>query len=724
MDPQHRLLLEVVWEALEDALIPPDRLAGTAAGVFVGMCNYDYAQLAALAEGADGYAGIGGAPSIAAGRIAYLLGLTGPAMVVDTACSSSLAAVHLAVQALRTGECSLALAGGVNLAVGNGTTTALEQLHMLSPDGRCKAFDADADGFVRGEGCGVVVLKRLVDAEAAGDRMLGVIRGSALNQDGRSAGLTAPNGPAQEAVIRAALMNAGLAPAEIDYIEAHGTGTALGDPIEMHALKAVFAGRERPLLVGSVKSNIGHAEAAAGIAGLIKAVLMLRHQRVPASLNYRHLNPHIDLAGVPIAVPTALREADLTRIGVSSFGFSGTNAHVVLERAPPETATVTADAPHHNVPHQLLISARTPEALRTLIDRYRALLDDGVAFADLCHSAAVGRARLPWWVCVDHPDRLAAAQPSEAAPPELPAADRASHRPAALPVPAPRLLGGAARSRHADGASRTPQAAIRCWAPGCARRWRSGNTRRYSPPPARRGLPITSLVNDKVVMPAAGLIEMLLAALPAGEPLELGNIAFRQILVPDERPIVQTIVDPATRTLRILAAEDSEDAVFSTIAEASWQPAGIVPPVPRDEMRAAAALGTGTPANSMPTLPMPAFPMAPLSAVLRSLSSRAATGIAIADLPPKPTGPSRLDPRVLDAAWQSLAAALPTDGAGALVPAGLGSRWSGWAFRRPAPSSICARPIGPMSPCSTSMAAWSRGARACFWRRPSPSLRR
>ncbi|MBN8898599.1 MAG: type I polyketide synthase, partial [Rhodospirillales bacterium] len=277
MDPQHRLVLEVAWEALEDALIPADRLAGTAAGVFLGMCNYDYAQIAAAAEGADGYAGTGGAPSIAAGRISYLLGLTGPALVVDTACSSSLVAVHLAVQALRRGECALALAGGVNLTLGPGTTTALERLSMLSPDGHCKAFDARADGFVRGEGCGMVVLKRLSDAAASGDRVLAVIRGSAVNQDGRSAGLTAPNGPAQEAVIRAALADGGLAPDAVDVIEAHGTGTALGDPIEMHALASVFGGRERALLVGSVKTNIGHAEAAAGVAGLVKAVLMLRH---------------------------------------------------------------------------------------------------------------------------------------------------------------------------------------------------------------------------------------------------------------------------------------------------------------------------------------------------------------------------------------------------------------------------------------------------------------
>ena len=334
MDPQQRLMLEVAWEALEVAGIAADGLEGSRSGVYLGCCTADYARLGDPDEAAaDGYAATGGAPGVAAGRVAYTLGLTGPAMVVDTACSSSLVALHLAVQALRAGECSLALAGGVNLTLLPQGAATLERLHMLSPDGHCKAFDAAADGFVRGEGCGIVVLKLLSEARAAGDRVLAVIRGSAVNQDGRSAGLTAPNGPAQEAVIRAALANAGLQPDAVDYIEAHGTGTALGDPIEMHALAAVFGGRRRDLPVGSVKTNIGHAEAAAGIAGLIKAVLMLRHQAIPASLHFRRLNPHIDLGGVPITVPAGLTPRALRYAGVSSFGFSGTNAHVVLERA-------------------------------------------------------------------------------------------------------------------------------------------------------------------------------------------------------------------------------------------------------------------------------------------------------------------------------------------------------------------------------------------------------
>ncbi len=422
MDPQQRLVLEVAWEALEHAGIACDRLDGTLGGVYLGCCTADYARLSDPdSAAADGYAATGGAPGVAAGRLAYTLGLNGPALVVDTACSSSLTAVHLAVQALRAGECTLALAGGVNLTLLPQGAATLDRLHMLSPNGRCSAFDAEADGFVRGEGCGVLVLKLLSEAAASGDRVLAVIRGTAVNQDGRSAGLTAPNGPAQEAVIRAALANAGMSADAVDYVEAHGTGTALGDPIEMHALASVFAGRSRQLLVGSVKTNIGHAEAAAGIAGLIKAVLMLRHQAVPASLHFRRMNPHIDLRGVPVAVPTRLTPLPLGCVGVSSFGFSGTNAHVVLERAAGAVAWPDVGQRQSGAAgvDRLIISARSPEALNELVARYRSLLDTGVPFGDLCHSAATGRARLPWWVCVDSPADLADAEASDAPPPDI-----------------------------------------------------------------------------------------------------------------------------------------------------------------------------------------------------------------------------------------------------------------------------------------------------------------
>ena len=259
-------------------------------------------------------------------------------MAVDTACSSSLVAVHLACQSLRSGESDLALAGGVNLLLLPGDDVALSRARMLSPDGRCKTFDAAADGYVRGEGCGMVVLRRLSDALGAGDEVLAVIRGSAVNQDGRSSGLTVPNGRAQEAVVRRALEVAGVDPADVGYVEAHGTGTPLGDPIELRALGRVLGPGRRPdcpLVVGSVKTNIGHLEAAAGIAGLIKAVLAVHHGRIPAHLNFTDPNPHVPWDELPVVIPTEAMAWPGRRVaGVSSFGFSGTNAHVVLEAAP------------------------------------------------------------------------------------------------------------------------------------------------------------------------------------------------------------------------------------------------------------------------------------------------------------------------------------------------------------------------------------------------------
>jgi acyl transferase domain-containing protein len=416
MDPQHRLLLELAWSALEDAALRPDGLAGSPTGVFLGINGGDH-LLATLAspERLGTHALAGAVGSVGAGRIAYALGLTGPAMVVDTACSSSLVAVHLAVQALRRGECGQALAGGVHLMLAPNVSVALSRARMMAPDGRCKAFDAAADGFGQGEGGGMVVLKRLADALAAGDRVLAVIAGSALNQDGRSAGITAPNQRAQEAVIRAALADADLAAEAVDTIEAHGTGTRLGDPLELHALASVFRSRTRPLTVGSIKTNIGHTAAAAGVAGLIKTVLMLRHQAVPPTVHFRRINPHVTLDGTPIAVPTDLTRRSLTYAGVSSFGFSGTNAHVVLRRPP-----ATADPVGGHTPPGLLISARTPEALGALIARYRAALSQGLAFADACHTAWRGRARLGWWVWVTDADQLDVTEPREGPIPELP----------------------------------------------------------------------------------------------------------------------------------------------------------------------------------------------------------------------------------------------------------------------------------------------------------------
>ena len=298
MDPQQRLLLEVSWEALENAFIPPQSLAGTRTGVFVGISSYDYSRLQFDdPEMIDAYAGTGNAHSIAANRLSYIYDLRGPSMAVDTACSSSLVATHLACQSLRNGESDLALAGGVNLILTPELTITFSQARMLSPDGHCKTFDANADGYVRGEGCGVIVLKRLADALRDGDHILALIRGSAVNQDGRSNGLTAPNGLAQQEVIRYALAEAGVAPQQIGYVEAHGTGTPLGDPIEISSLRAVLDDGESNgrVLVGSVKTNIGHLESAAGIAGLIKSVLALQNEAIPPHLHLKEVNPYLSL---------------------------------------------------------------------------------------------------------------------------------------------------------------------------------------------------------------------------------------------------------------------------------------------------------------------------------------------------------------------------------------------------------------------------------------------
>ncbi len=415
LDPQQRLLLEVAWEALEDAGYPPDRLIGSLTGVFVGISGGDYGQMLLAGDRAelDMYFATGNAHSLAAGRLSYVLGLQGPSLAVDTSCSSSLVAVHLALQSLRRNECRLALAGGVNLILTPEATIAMSRAHMMSADGRCKAFDASADGFVRAEGCGLVALKRLSDALADGDRVLAVIHGSAVNQDGRSNGLTAPNGPAQESVIRQALADAGVNGGDIGYVEAHGTGTSLGDPIEAGALGAALgAGRppERPLWIGSVKSNFGHAESAAGIAGLIKVILMLQHQSIAPSLHLNRPNPYIPWDALPLKVPVALTPWSDTAprlAGVSSFGFSGTNAHVIVAEAPAPEAL-----PRHGARplHLLALSARDPQALRETAATYARHLADHpeIALPDLAHTANAGR--MHW----SHRLALTAATPDQA----------------------------------------------------------------------------------------------------------------------------------------------------------------------------------------------------------------------------------------------------------------------------------------------------------------------
>jgi acyl transferase domain-containing protein/NADPH:quinone reductase-like Zn-dependent oxidoreductase/NAD(P)-dependent dehydrogenase (short-subunit alcohol dehydrogenase family)/acyl carrier protein len=406
MDPQQRLLLEVSWEALENAGQVPDRLVNSRTGVFIGSSNNDYLRLQMnLGDltSIDAYTGTGSAASVSSGRLSYILGLQGPNMAVDTACSSSLVAVHLGCQSLRTKECDLALAGGVNLILSPESSIYFSKLRALSGDGRCKTFDAAANGYVQGEGCGVVVLKRLSDAEADGDGILAVIRGSAVNHDGRSSGLTVPNGLAQQAVIREALAAAGVEPAQVGCVEAHGTGTPLGDPIEIQALAAVMGkGRQegRKLAVGSVKTNIGHLEAAAGIAGLIKMVLALEHKEIPPHLHANELNPHIPWEEIPASVQTELTpwlsQGERRFAGVSAFGFSGTNAHVVLEEAPAVQTAHQEDEAKPDRPYLLPLSARSPGALEAMAATYKNFLSGGGSSAagslhDTCYTASVRR---------------------------------------------------------------------------------------------------------------------------------------------------------------------------------------------------------------------------------------------------------------------------------------------------------------------------------------------
>lgn len=380
MDPQQHLLLEVCWESLEHANIIPEALAGSRTGVFIGICNQDFSLLSMSRDKTDidAYMTTGMAHSVASGRLSYTLGLEGPCVAIDTACSSSLVSVHLACQSLRNLECDLAITGGVNLTLTPETSIDFSRNRMLSPDGKCKAFSSDANGFGRGEGCGLVVLKRLSDVDVKRDRVLALIRGSAVNQDGSSSGLTAPNGPSQQRVIKQALKNANVSADQIDYIEAHGTGTSLGDPIEIGALAEIFSTvrtPKDPLKIGSVKTNVGHMEGAAGISGLLKVVLALQHKVLPAHLNCAEQNPHIPWDSLPFQITHQRQEwlcTDKARFaGVSSFGFSGTNSHVILEEAPSSLQAIPNSANLGHRPLQILnISARSPKALNAQVRRF------------------------------------------------------------------------------------------------------------------------------------------------------------------------------------------------------------------------------------------------------------------------------------------------------------------------------------------------------------------
>ncbi|WP_176091036.1 non-ribosomal peptide synthetase/type I polyketide synthase [Burkholderia ambifaria] len=399
LDPQQRLLLEVAWEALENAHLPPERFRQSATGVYVGITCFDHAiQVSNAATPSSSYAGTGSALNMAAGRLSFVLGLTGPSMAIDTACSSSLVCLHLACESLRSRESNMALAGGVNLMLSPEVMVSFSQARMLSPDGRCKTFDAAADGYVRGEGCGMVVLKRLSDALADGDRVLGIVRGTAVDQGGAGGGLTVPSRDSQERVIRRALNQAGLVPGDISYVEAHGTGTSLGDPIEVEALAGVYGpGREaaEPLVIGSVKTNIGHLESASGIAGLIKVLLSFEHDRIPAHLHFTQPNPHTPWQDIPIrvaAAPVAWRRGERRRIaGVSAFGFSGTNAHAIVEEPPVAPAHAAQRA-------LLLLSARSEAALTALAQRYERAIAGATPreLAAICRAAATGRTHYPF----------------------------------------------------------------------------------------------------------------------------------------------------------------------------------------------------------------------------------------------------------------------------------------------------------------------------------------
>ncbi|HEY5836682.1 type I polyketide synthase [Streptomyces sp.] len=396
MDPHQRLTLEVSWEALEDAGQAPSGLAGSRTGVFMGVASSDYVTSRIRhPEEVTAYTSSGAAASFVPARIAYLLDLRGPNITVDTACSSSLLAVHQASQSLRAGECDMALAGGVNAVLSPILMISQSQFGSVSRQGRAMSFSDSADGYVRGEGCGVVVLKRLSDALRDGDRVLAVVRGGAVNQDGRSAGITAPNGAAQRDVFRRALAAAAVAPDQVGYVETHGTGTRLGDPIEAEALADVY-GRDHgaPVYLGAVKTNFGHLEAAAGIAGLIKAALCLDRAEIPPNLHFTRLNSNISFDGTTFEVPTRLTpwpQADGRRVAaVSSFGLSGTNVHMILEQAPPPAPPAADDRRPASV---LALSARSETALTALAGRYADRLADGddTSLADLCHAAGTGR---------------------------------------------------------------------------------------------------------------------------------------------------------------------------------------------------------------------------------------------------------------------------------------------------------------------------------------------
>jgi acyl transferase domain-containing protein len=396
LDPQQRLLLEVSWEALENAAINPESLKNSQTGVLIGICSTDYWHklLNRPAKDIDAYLTTGNTHSLASGRISHFLGLTGASISIDTACSSSLVAVHLAIQNLRDRSCNLAIVGGVNRIISPEVSINFTKAKMLSPDGRCQTFDDRANGFVRSEGCGVIVLKRLSDAIKAGDRILALLKGSAVTQDGRTSSITTPSSLAQQAVIRQALANSRIEPNEVSYIETHGTGTSLGDLVEVEALSAVFGDQTQPIMLGAVKTNIGHTEGASGIASLIKTILALQNQTIPANLHLKTLNTQINWQNLPFQLPdrtVSWNDSQPRIAGVSAFGFSGTNAHVIVAEAPATLIPEIVERPLHI----FTLSARNDRALRQLaVDYLNYLqLNSENAIKDICFTANTGRAQ-------------------------------------------------------------------------------------------------------------------------------------------------------------------------------------------------------------------------------------------------------------------------------------------------------------------------------------------
>lgn len=397
MDPQHRLLLEVTWEALENAGIVPEELSGSMTGVFTGICSNDYVWQLVKQDPreTDVYFGSGNAYSPAAGRVSFLLDVHGPCMAVDTGCASSLTSTYLAVNSLRLGECDMAIVGGVQRYLSPEYWVNLCRSRILSPDARCKTFAADADGYARGEGCGVIILKRLSDALKAKDNIAAVIQGIATGHGGRTGGLTVPNGSVQQTVIRRALENAQIRSDDVDYIEAHGTGTSLGDPIEMNAIGKVFRDRSVPLLVGSAKTNIGHLEGSAGVAGLIKVVLSLQNEALPKHLHFSNPSPHIAWDEIDVKIVTEKmpwKKSDKKRIaGLSSFGFEGVNVHAVISEAPEKTVR-SMEHTLQNSSQLITLSAQSEVALKELVMRYTTYLE-GHLFLELCDIAYTSTCR-------------------------------------------------------------------------------------------------------------------------------------------------------------------------------------------------------------------------------------------------------------------------------------------------------------------------------------------